>query len=544
MLDYKDIITKRYALHMSGREIARTLGVSKSGINDFLRAFEKCEELSFPLPEGITNTAIGEALYGPGFKIGGIRDTSYELPDFEEVSRQMKTRKNMTLVYLWNRYSRRCRDEEKKFYQYRQFCELYNKWCDENYETYHFTAIIAQTMEVDFAGKTFSLTDKLTGEISTIVIFVAVLPYSQYIYAEGMISTKEPQWIEVNNHALQYFGGVPAIVVCDNCKQAVIANRDWIEPVLNKDYAEWAEHNHTAILPAKVKKPKYKSSVENAVGILEKGIFHDLEERKYFSLRQFNADLLEKIEELNHQPFKKKEHDRYYYWQEERLELMALPSTQYQYMERSEPKVSSDFHIRFDNAHYSVDKAYLHKRVSVRATASTVRIYSLDGQFICEWPRATRKGQWQTDPKHLPANYSEYSEWNGTGFISKAMTVGPNTTAVIKEVLKSRNIEVQTYRMCTGILNFSRKYSKSILEECCTEAIALGKPTYTFVKNSISAIAEEHSDKAAETSKLNEERNRGAFVMTSSVMDVDKLLSRSESLAKHAGKENHDEESK
>ena len=71
--------------------------------------------------------------------------------------------------------------------------------------------------------------DPLTGEILPIVVFVAILPYSQYIYAEGMLSTKEPQWIEVNNHALDYFGGVPALVVCDNCKQAVIANRDWIE---------------------------------------------------------------------------------------------------------------------------------------------------------------------------------------------------------------------------------------------------------------------------------------------------------------------------
>ena len=57
---------------------------------------------------------------------------------------------------------------------------------------------------------------------------------------------------------------------------AFIANRDWISPELNKDYAEWAEHNHTFILPTKVKKPKYKSSVENAVDILEKGFFHDI----------------------------------------------------------------------------------------------------------------------------------------------------------------------------------------------------------------------------------------------------------------------------
>jgi transposase, IS21 family len=35
-------------------------------------------------------------------------------------------------------------------------------------------------MEVDFAGQTFSMTEPLTGEIMTIVVFVAILPYSQW----------------------------------------------------------------------------------------------------------------------------------------------------------------------------------------------------------------------------------------------------------------------------------------------------------------------------------------------------------------------------
>ena len=48
--------------------------------------------------------------------------------------------------------------------------------------------------------------------------------------------------------------------------------------------------------------------MENAVGILEKGFFHELEERRYFSLKQFNEDLWEKLDELNDAPFKKKEH--------------------------------------------------------------------------------------------------------------------------------------------------------------------------------------------------------------------------------------------
>ena len=48
-LDYKDIIIKHYALSMSGSEIARQTGFSKSGVNDFLRAFKKCEDLQYPL---------------------------------------------------------------------------------------------------------------------------------------------------------------------------------------------------------------------------------------------------------------------------------------------------------------------------------------------------------------------------------------------------------------------------------------------------------------------------------------------------------------
>ena len=59
MLDYKDIITKHFGLGMSGRQIAKELGVSKSGVNDVIGAFKRCATLEFPLPEGITNYGIG-----------------------------------------------------------------------------------------------------------------------------------------------------------------------------------------------------------------------------------------------------------------------------------------------------------------------------------------------------------------------------------------------------------------------------------------------------------------------------------------------------
>ena len=170
---------------------------------------------------------------------------------------------------------------------------------------------------------------------------------------------------------------------------------------------------------------------------------------------------------------------------------MPLPSVHYEYTERRRAKVSSDFHVRFDNAYYSVDKAYLHKDVLIRATAEMVRIYTVEGNFICEHKRASFKGQHMTDLSHLPRNYQNIRAWNGPYFMQQAASVGVNTAEVIKAVLASKKVEVQTYRQCMGILAYKDRYSKAVLEECCTRAVKGMRPNYSYIKNTISQVAEE-----------------------------------------------------
>ena len=75
-------------------------------------------------------------------------------------------------------------------------------------------------------------------------------------------------WIRVNNNALAFFGGVTPTVTPDNCKVAVSRNKDWVSPVVNKDFQAWAEHNGTVITPAKVRSPRWKSTVEGHVKII------------------------------------------------------------------------------------------------------------------------------------------------------------------------------------------------------------------------------------------------------------------------------------
>ena len=78
MLGYKDILNKHFVLRLSSREISRQTGVSKSGILKFLQAFEKYEDLDYPLPPGITNAGIAMKVYGkvPGEGVSGLSESS------------------------------------------------------------------------------------------------------------------------------------------------------------------------------------------------------------------------------------------------------------------------------------------------------------------------------------------------------------------------------------------------------------------------------------------------------------------------------------
>ncbi len=41
----------------------------------------------------------------------------------------------------------------------------------------------------------------------------------------------------------------------------------------------------------------------------------------------------------------------------------------------------------------------------------------------------------------------------------------------------------QAYRSCLGLLNLSKTYGESLLEQACKDALMLTKPNYTFVNN-------------------------------------------------------------
>ena len=73
-----------------------------------------------------------------------------------------------------------------------------------------------------------------------------------------------PDWIGSHERAFLFFGGVPELLIPDNLKSGV-NNPCRYEPELNPTYHDLAKHYGTAVIPARVRKPKDKAKVEGGV---------------------------------------------------------------------------------------------------------------------------------------------------------------------------------------------------------------------------------------------------------------------------------------
>ena len=118
-MDYKRVLILHFTNGMSSREISETTGDEKTTVNEFLKRFRECEELSYPLPEEVTNEFIESYLYK---KAGNVVNSDlYRDFDPEEVHRAL-AKKGKTLKRLWKKYNAAGTVDGRKPLSYRQYC--------------------------------------------------------------------------------------------------------------------------------------------------------------------------------------------------------------------------------------------------------------------------------------------------------------------------------------------------------------------------------------------------------------------------------------
>ena len=73
----------------------------------------------------------------------------------------------------------------------------------------------------DWTGDCPHLTDPVTGRRMKAQVFVAVLPYSGLIFAQATPDQRMASWLEAHRNMLEWFEGVPNMLVPGQCATAV-----------------------------------------------------------------------------------------------------------------------------------------------------------------------------------------------------------------------------------------------------------------------------------------------------------------------------------
>jgi len=471
MRKISEILRLKWEQGLSNRKIAQSCAVSRSAVSDYLQRAEAAG-LSWPLPAELEEEQLEALLFSLSM---GRSPTARPEPDWSALQQESK-KKGVTLALLWQEYKAAHPDG----WQYSFFCEQYRRWLQTVEPVMRQCYQAGEKLFVDYCGQTLSVINRDTGELREVQIFTAVLGASNYTYAEATWTQSLPDWIDSHVRAFAFFGGVVEEIIPDNLKSGVHSPCRY-EPDLNPTYQDFAHHYQVAVLPARVRKPRDKAKVETGVQIVERWILAPLRHHQFFSLREVNQAVQERLKELNQRPFQKLPGCRQSQFEElERPALKPLPTEPYIYAEWKKARVNVDYHVEVERHYYSVPYRLIRKQLDVRITAHTVECFH-KGKRVGSHVRSHTPGSFSTQKEHMPKSHQEYLDWTPERLLHQAEAVGPHTKTLLHTILQSRSYPAQGFRSGLGILRLAKQYGNERLEQASQRALAIGAHSYKSV---------------------------------------------------------------
>jgi transposase len=456
----------------SQRSIASSCRVSATTVRDYLYRAH-CAGVTWPLPDTLTDAALERLLYPPSPPSADARP----IPDWGYVARELR-RKGVTLFLLWEEY----RAIHPDGYGYSRFCELFQDYSGALDPRMHQVHKAGEKLFVDYAGMTMRLVDRATGEVVEAQVFVATLGASDYTYAEATRTQSLCDWIGSHVRALEFFGGVPEVIVPDNLKSGVTAPCHY-EPDVNATYLKFAEHYGVAIIPARVARPRDKAKVENHVQSVERRVLAPLRDRVFFTLLELNQAIHELVVQLNDRPMQKLRTTRRQLFHElDAPVLRPLPVEPYVPAVWSKARVNIDYHVEVDRSFYSVPFTLIKKTMDVRLTERIVEAIH-NGQRVASHARSDKPGTYVTDPAHMPKAHRDWAEWTPERLVRWAGQSGEHTAGMVQTILERRVHPQQGFRSCLGLIALAKKYGPERLDAACRRGLTLGAVSYKSVKS-------------------------------------------------------------
>ena len=254
----KEVLRLKYEMGLNDRQVASSVRLARSTVQDYVQRVA-ASGLNPQQLCALGDEELDRRLFPPREQ----RNTARPLPDWEAIERELR-RRGVRCGCCGRSMSTGSRTGTR----YTQFLRHLRAWQKVSRPpTMRQLHRAGEALEVDYAGMTLTVMDM--GLPREAQVFVACLPCSNLVYAETTWTQGQEDWLGSHVRALTAIGGCPEKLVPDNLKSGV-TDAWYYDPVLNRAYYELAQHYGIAIVPARVRRPRDKSSVESAVKHVER----------------------------------------------------------------------------------------------------------------------------------------------------------------------------------------------------------------------------------------------------------------------------------
>jgi len=473
MRKIKEVLRLR-AFGRSQREIARSCRMPRRTVRMYLER-AGAADLSY---EDVASWSDGQL---EAHLFARVPTNRRPHPDWGAVASAMRGRA-VTLRLLWEEY----REETPDGLGYTQFVAHFRAWEQEQG-----AARLRQQfapgdrVEVDYAGMTIQV--GLGAESRPAQVFVGVLPYSAYIFADVTETQSLGDWIASHIRLFEYLGGVPRSIVPDNLK-AGVTQACFYDPTINLTYRDLAIHYGTAVIPTRVRRPRDKGAVENAVGQVERRALAPLRHHQFASVEEARSAVLAKVAVINAAmltgvPGATRQG---LFDETEKPTLRALPPDRFEHGTWSRCTVRPHYHVEVDGVFYSVPYRLIGEKVDIHATAQLVTVFRRGERVACHRRGTSNAGKHPDGPSitvdaHRPANHRAMDHYTVEGVAVELEAIGPSSRAVYARQCLDADHPTQAMRLGRGLLRLAARHGAERLEDACAAALAANVSSLRYI---------------------------------------------------------------
>ena len=449
----------------SARAITMHCGIARRSVAQTLERFAE-SGLSWAEARDMDEEALEAALYRRS------RASDWPEVDWASVEKALSSR-GVTLMLLWEEW----RETHPDGMSYPTWCRQFRDWRPRRNVTMRQNRRPGERLFVDYAGMTAPLV--IDGKEHQAQVFVASMGVSGRLYAEATLTQKIEDWCASHVRCFEDMGWAPQLAVPDNIKPAVMQPSRY-EPVLNETYADLLDHYGVQGFPARVRRPRDKGAVEQAVLHVERRVLASLRKHVFHDLASLNRAIAARVRKLNARPYA----DGTGETRNSRFEtvdlpnMRPLPDRRWQRTVWRKNTVHPDYHIAIDRHFYSVPYQYVGKAVDVRLRGSVIDVFHR-GRQIASHLRSDARGRATTLKEHQPQTHQRAGVEDTRARLEKrALDIGPHVHAFVTAIMERNPNPEFGFRSCYGALRLANGHEPERFDDVCRYAMELGTRTW------------------------------------------------------------------